>query len=225
MQESPLFPITNSCVRSYRSYTEDPMFNPDHIQGDTVNQFLGTTDHYKLHVVNSIDDAEDLLIKSATQLSITLRDNCWEQDFSNPAIILDNQIRAIRKASNLIAAKTRRSIGNIALLNQSTVDRLIRYDASIERVKKTTVGRWRHVAKNKIGSQMNFYSSPDIPDNIAVIVYVNKLCLATSGIHDGPAILVDDNNSLTLMTLDSRSCYLGDFKDYIINLQLPTIRV
>ena len=192
MNQSPLFQIYNKEIPSIR------------VKFDNTSRQLSvdTLNHYDTNKIGSIIEAEDLLMNMVNGIELTSD----KLTSNNPLI---DHVR------NIIAG---RSIGNIILLNNTTLEKLCsldhnniaKYDQPID------VGRWKLSATC---NGMEYYTCDCLLDGEIVCLYRNK---KLTDILDGPTFVKHDeenDNSIVLYTLAKNPQYMN-VSDYIVKLKL-----
>lgn len=161
--------------------------------------------------VASVEEAEDLIIAAA---------EVRELDLSNdvPSFIGDNMWTVeglplqIKRAANIIAARTRRGYGQVALVSPAMLDTLLPLNG-VEAVDGEQVGRWTE--KALVFESVKVYVGNSIPDDEIVIAYVGS-----SQLIDGPGGVIEEGDQLGLYLLPNTSEALGNVTDYISRLRI-----
>ena len=168
-------------------------------------------------IVENVEEAEDHIIALASKTP-----NCFSGHaaLGCPPLAL---IFPIYRAANAIAAKSRRGAGNTILIHPSKVCRLdgveVRGLVSVPRLHKEQVGRWRK--EGQLTGRMAVYSSPEMPENFAVVAYIGTTDFFGSKIVDAPGFLSrTDAGQLCFYELQPNSACLGQAGDYVAGITL-----
>lgn len=149
--------------------------------------------------VACVEEAEDHVINAA-KLEFELTED------GHPLNLI-----AVR-ASNNIARRTLRAMGNVMFIHPDKVELMSQYEHLWFSGGDGDVGRWQHVGA--LSGNIEVYASEDMPLDRAVIAYVGSPV-------DAPGVLIDDNGSLLVHLLRAEPDVMGDLTDYVIGIKLP----
>lgn len=121
----------------------------------------------------------------------------------------------LNRKANIIAARSRRGAGNIALVGKNVVD-LLRTNIGTHITEGEKIGEWTEIGF--INSCITLYTGASIPDDEVFVAYVGS-----GHTIDGPAGLLVDGDEMRLFTLENIANALGNAEDYVARFRVKLI--
>ena len=126
----------------------------------------------------------------------------------------------INRAANIIAARTRRGSGNVALMSPKALAILSGATTSAFKMLTPTAdneGRWKHAGT--LSATIQVYTSEEMDENTIIVAYVG----ASENGGDGPGEVFKTEDGLALYVLADDPSALGNAADYLQKITLTNV--